>query len=88
MPSASNRVPSARDLERIKQIAVDADMFGTDEVGFFDDMLGGFLDGSLAEHRWLVADDDRGQVVAAADYAGPQPAIWDGVATRQPAGRA
>ena len=72
MPSASIRVPSARDLERIKQIAVDADMFGTDEVGFFDHMLGGFLDGSLAEHRWLVVEDDQGQVVAAANYA-PEP---------------
>ena len=72
MPSASIRVPSPSDLERIKQIAVDADMFSTDEVGFFDDMFGGFLDGSLAGHRWLVVDDDKGRVVAAANYA-PEP---------------
>lgn len=66
------RPPTASDVERIKQIAVDANMFGIEEVGFFDELLSGCLDGSLVDHRWLVIDDPHGQVAAAAYYA-PEP---------------
>ncbi len=59
------------DVEVIKTIAVDAEMFDVEEVGFFDEMLGGFFDATLEEHQWLVVEDD-GVVVAAANYA-PEP---------------
>ncbi|KAG1649991.1 Adenosine deaminase 1 [Nymphon striatum] len=66
------RAALAADVERIKEIAVAAEMFSVDEVSFFDDMLAGFFDGSLEGHRWLVIDDGHGQVLAAANYA-PEP---------------
>lgn len=72
MTSTSIRIPTPIDVEPIKQIAVAAKMFSVEEVGFFDEMLSGFFDGSLAEHRWLVVDDSRGRVIAAANYA-PEP---------------
>ena len=72
MTTTSIRVPTGDDVDRIKQIAVDADMFDADDVGFFDGMLSGFFDGSHDEHRWLVAQDERGVVLGAAHYA-PEP---------------
>lgn len=72
MPLPVIRTPSTSDVERIKQIAVAADMFSVDEVGLFDEMLAGFFDGSLADHRWLVVEDASQAVVAAAHYA-PEP---------------
>ena len=72
MPLLLIRTASNNDVERIKQIAVQANMFGVDEVGFFDEMLAGFFDGSLADHRWLVMEDTSIGVVAAAQYA-PEP---------------
>jgi len=49
------RAATLDDLATIKRIAVDAQMFSTDEVDVFDDMLAGALDGSLEDHHWLVA---------------------------------
>jgi len=72
------RTATADDLDAIKAIAVAAGMFSVEEVEFFDEMFGGWLDGSLQDHQWLVAeqDGDRGDagrsVVAAANYA-PEP---------------
>lgn len=64
------------DLARIKAIAVAAEMFDTEEVAFFDDMLAGSLDGSLEGHSWLVgqidSSGDSERVVAAAQFA-PEP---------------
>jgi hypothetical protein len=57
------------DATAVKSIAVDARMFAEDEVGFFDEMLAGFADGSMVEHEWLVVEDERGDVVAAAYFA-------------------
>ena len=65
----SIRTPTRNDVEGIKQIAVDSKMFDADEVGLFDEMLEGFLNGSLADHRWLVTDDAEGHAIAAAYYA-------------------
>lgn len=72
MPLPLFRTPSTSDVERIKQIAVEANMFSVDEVGLFDEMLAGFFDGSLADHRWLVVENASQGVVAAAHYA-PEP---------------
>jgi ribosomal protein S18 acetylase RimI-like enzyme len=72
MPPHVTRPPTRGDIERIKQIAVAANMFTVEEVAFFDEILSGYLDGSLADHRWLVVDDADGLVAAAAYYA-PEP---------------
>jgi ribosomal protein S18 acetylase RimI-like enzyme len=63
--------PATRtDVEAVNRIAVAANMFTADEVGFLDDVLAGFFDGSLHDNHWLVVDD--GTVIAAAYYA-PEP---------------
>ncbi len=72
MHSATIRNAALGDLAAIKLIAVDAEMFKVDEVGFFDEMLAGFVEGSMEGHEWLVAENDVGAVVAAANFA-PEP---------------
>ena len=69
MTTPAIRTPTSLDVERIKQLAIATEMFGLDEVGFFDELLAGFFDRSSADHRWLVAEDAEGGVVAAAHYA-------------------
>ena len=66
------RVPAMDEVEQIKQMAIDTDMFAIDEVGFFDETLAGFFDGSREDDRWLVVEGPGGQVSAAAYYA-PEP---------------
>lgn len=56
----------------IKQLAVAAELFGPDEVDFFDPMLAGVFDGSLEGHRWLVSETAEGTLVGAA-YVAPEP---------------
>lgn len=51
------RPATARDATRIRSLAVDNAMFAPEDMGGFDDMLTGFLDGSLDHHQWLVAAD-------------------------------
>ena len=72
MPQNTIRLAAPGDVDPIKQLAVAADMFNEEEVGFFDEMLAGFFDRSLEGHQWLVADGPDGQVAAAANYA-PEP---------------
>lgn len=60
------------DVEAIKKIAVDTNMFTADEADFVDDMVGGALGGTLEDHHWLVHTDDTGDVNGAAYYA-PEP---------------
>lgn len=72
MGEATVRTAVGDDLATIKNIAVAAEMFSVEEVEFFDEMFAGWLDGSLEGHHWLVATDDGGAVVAAANYA-PEP---------------
>jgi len=68
----SIRVPAMSEVEQIKRLAIDTDMFAIEEVGFFDETLAGFFDGSLEDHHWLVVEGSDGQVNAAAYYA-PEP---------------
>lgn len=66
------RPATADDLDRIKEIAVAADMFSTEEAEFFGEMLHGALDGSLEGHQWLTVEAGDGSVVSAAQFA-PEP---------------
>ena len=66
------RHAAAVDLDRMKEIAVAADMFSADEVAFFDEMVHGALDGSLEGHQWLVAEASNGSILGAAQFA-PEP---------------
>jgi len=72
MTSTTVRAARADELPAIKELAVAAGMFTLDEVDFFDEMFGGFLDGSLEGHRWVVAVDADRAVRGAAQFA-PEP---------------
>lgn len=65
------RTATAADIDPIKQIAVATNMFGPDDVGLFDEMITGFLDGTMDDNHWLVVED-QSSIVAAAYYA-PEP---------------
>ncbi len=47
MTTANIRAVERRDIAPIKQLAIDNQMFGPDEVGSFDGTIGGHLDGTL-----------------------------------------
>ena len=70
--AATLRPAATEDLDRIKEIAVAAEMFTAEEVGFFDEMFAGALDGRLEGHRWLVAETADGAISGAAQFA-PEP---------------
>jgi len=75
----SIRMPASGEVEQIKRLAIDTDMFGVDEVGFFDEALAGFHQGSLADDHWLVVEGSDGRVIGAAYYA-PEPfsdRVWN-----------
>jgi hypothetical protein len=55
----SIREPATGEVEQIKKLAIDTDMFAVAEVGFFDATLAGFFDGSLDDTRWLVVEGSR-----------------------------
>ena len=56
MDSILIREAISSDLAAIKDLEVVNRMFDVDEVAFFDEMLGRFLDGSSPEDLLLVAD--------------------------------
>jgi ribosomal protein S18 acetylase RimI-like enzyme len=60
------------DVDTIKSIAVETEMFGVDDTGFVDDTVVGILDGTLTDHRFVVHEAEDGVVVGAAYYA-PEP---------------
>ena len=66
------RVAILNDLAAIKAIAVAAKMFTSEEAEFFDEMLGGFVDGTMPESQWLVLEDSFVHVRGAAYYS-PEP---------------
>ena len=72
MPAPTIRPVVAKDLGRIKQIAVAAKMFTVDDVDFFDDMVHGYCDATLEGHQWFAVESADGVVVAAAQFA-PEP---------------
>jgi ribosomal protein S18 acetylase RimI-like enzyme len=60
------------DIDSIKTIAIDTNMFGVDDTGFVDDVVTGILDGTLHDHHFVVHEAVDGTVVGAAYYA-PEP---------------
>jgi ribosomal protein S18 acetylase RimI-like enzyme len=68
----SIRLPATSEVEQIKRLAIDTDMFTVEEADFFDETLAGFFDGSLEDNYWLVVEGSDGQVNAAAYFA-PEP---------------
>ncbi len=65
------RVATPRDADHISSLALDNNMFQPDEMGDFGEMLNGFFDGVLDDHRWLVAA--IGEDVVGAAYYAPEP---------------
>ncbi len=41
-------------------------MFGPEDAGFVDQMVSGSLDGSMADHRWLVSEAENGAIIGGA----------------------
>ena len=73
------RAAAAGDVGPIRRLAVDNGMFAADDLAGFDGMLRGYLDGSLEQHRWIVAEDRDGRTSGAAYYA-PEPfadRVWN-----------
>ncbi len=67
------------DVVPIQRLAVDNGMLALDEMAGFDEMLRGYLDGSIDNHRWIVAEGVAGRVAGAA-YYGPEPfadRVWN-----------
>lgn len=67
------------DVVPIRALAMDNGMFAPDDMADVDEMLRGYLDGSMDGHRWIVADDAAGRVAGAAYYA-PEPfadRVWN-----------
>lgn len=71
MSTTTIRPAAPDDVGAVKRIAVEAGLFGEDDVAFFDEMLAGSFDGSMTDHHWLVVEAG-GTIVAAAYYA-PEP---------------
>lgn len=71
-PELEIRDVSAGDVESVRRLAVSNGMFAEDDLDGFDEMLGGYLDGTLTGHRWMVALDADG-VTAGAAYVAPEP---------------
>jgi ribosomal protein S18 acetylase RimI-like enzyme len=72
MSTHTIRVATPDDLDRIKAIAVASAMFTAEAAEFFDEMLGGFFDGSMPGSQWRVLQATTGEVQAASYYA-PEP---------------
>jgi hypothetical protein len=60
------------DLWAVKAVAIETELFTAEDIGGFEDMLQGFLDGSLTDHFWIVLEDGADAIVGAAYYA-PEP---------------
>lgn len=78
MTTTTIRAVERDDIEPIKRLAIDNQMFGADEVGFFDDVISGHLDGTLPDDRWFLADT-QGRLTGAA-YVAPEPfghLVWN-----------
>jgi hypothetical protein len=65
------RTATAADIDTIKRIAIDTDMFGPDDVGFFDEMITGFLDGTMDDNHWLTVEHDYDEEARIREFYGP-----------------
>ena len=78
-PPAGVRPAAEGDLLPIQALAVDNGMFAPDDMAGFDEMLRGYLDGSIDRHQWIVAEGEAGRIAGAAYYA-PEPfadRVWN-----------
>lgn len=78
MPDATIRAVTTADANTVKSIAVESGLFAPDELDGFEEILSGYLDGSLEEHRWIVWEKDG--VVGGAAYVAPEPfsdRVWN-----------
>ncbi|MFN0280739.1 MAG: GNAT family N-acetyltransferase [Kineosporiaceae bacterium] len=78
-PPAAVRPAVGGDVVPIRALALDNAMFAPDDMAGFDEMLHGYLDGSLDQHRWIVSEGPTGRVDGAAYYA-PEPfadRVWN-----------
>jgi ribosomal protein S18 acetylase RimI-like enzyme len=66
------RTATHSDINTIKVIAVESNMFEPDDVGFVDETVNGSIDGSLEDHHWVVSEADNAEANGAAYYA-PEP---------------
>lgn len=71
MPSFVVRAAEPADSDAIKALALDNQMFESEDMGNFDEMLTGYFTGVLPNDVWLVASDEH-RIVAAA-YVAPEP---------------
>ena len=63
------RAAVADDARAVKRIAVETGLLEPEELGHFDGLLSGYLDGTLKDHFWLVAQGVDGDVIGVAYYA-------------------
>ena len=73
------RAAAGGDADVLRRLAIDNGLFEPDDMDDFDEMLGGYLDGTLEHHLWIVLDDADLGVLGAAYYA-PEPfgdRVWN-----------
>lgn len=73
------RVAVISDAPSIRGLAVDNGMFAPDDLADFDELLRGYVNGSLDQRHWIVAHDEMAGIVGAAYYA-PEPfadRVWN-----------
>lgn len=69
---------TADDRDAVRNLALINEMFTADEMGGVDEMLSGYLDGTLSDHHWVVAE--TGGVVTGGGYYAPEPfgdRVWN-----------
>ena len=73
------RAATSSDAASIKLIAVQTGLFEPEEMGEFEEILSGYLNGSRADDFWIVLQGVDGEIVGAAYYA-PEPfsdRVWN-----------
>ena len=65
------RAATASDADVLRALATDNGMFDPDDMDGFNETMGGYLNGTLHGHAWIVATDDT--EIAGAAYYAPEP---------------
>ena len=65
------RAATESDSDVIRSLAFDNGMFDPDDMDGFDEMMSGYLNGTLDGHAWVVATND--DEIAGAAYYAPEP---------------
>jgi GNAT superfamily N-acetyltransferase len=72
MAQLTIRPATQGDTDAIRTLAISNGMFEADDMDGFDEMMAGYLDGSLEGHAWIVAEDEFG-ATAGSGYFAPEP---------------